>query len=107
MNTELFWALCLVCLINMVRYLSSLHALLIVLRGCDPMLYHHVDGGCFFTSHGDPVKQVRLVRYICSQRYRDHHNDEFIRRCEWVRSQVILTSALCGLIIVSGIALTI
>ena len=92
----LFWALCVVCVVNMARYFSSLRALLVVLRGCG-----------FFTSHGQPSKQMRLVWYIYAQRYRDHHDDEFIRRCERVRRQFILTSALCGLVVVSLIALMI
>jgi hypothetical protein len=46
----LFWALCIVCVVNMARYFSSLRALLVVLRGCDPLLYQYVDGGGFFTS---------------------------------------------------------
>ena len=83
---------------------SSLRALLVELRGCDPLLYQYVDGGGFFTSHGQPSKQMRLVWYIYAQRYRDHHDDEFIRRCERVRRQFILTSALCGLVVVSLIA---
>lgn len=103
----LFWALCIVCVVNMARYFSSLRALLVVLRGCDPLLYQYVDGGGFFTSHGQPGKQVRLVWYIYAQRYRDHHDEEFIRRCERVRRQFILTSALCGLVVVSLIALLI
>ncbi len=44
----LFWALCIVCVVNMARYFSSLRALLVVLRGCDPLLYQYVDGGGFF-----------------------------------------------------------
>ena len=96
-----------VCIVNMARYFSSLRALLVVLRNCDPLLYQYVDGGGFFTSHGQPNKQVRLVWYIYAQRYRDHHDDEFIRRCERVRRQFILTSALCGLVVVSLIALMI
>ncbi|SFN41406.1 universal stress protein B [Izhakiella capsodis] len=103
----LFWALCVVCVVNMARYFSSLRALLIVLRGCDPLLYQYVDGGGFFTAHGQPGKQVRLVRYIWLKRYRDHHDDEFMLRCERVRGQFILTSTLCGVIIVSAIALAI
>jgi len=103
----LFWALCVVCLVNMARYFSSLRSLLAVLRGCDPLLYQYVDGAGFFTSHGQPSKQVRLVRYIWEKRYRDHHDDEFIRRCERVRGQFILTSALCGLVILSLICLAI
>lgn len=35
------------------------------------------------------------------------NDDEFIRRCERVRRQFILTSALCGLVVVSLIALMI
>ena len=70
----LFWALCVVCVVNMARYFSSLRALLVVLRGCDPLLYQYVDGGGFFTSHGQPSKQMRLVWYIYAQRYRDHHD---------------------------------
>jgi universal stress protein B len=66
-----------------------------------------LDGGGFFTSHGQPSKQMRLVGYIYYQRYRDHHDDEFIRRCERLRRQFILTSALCGLVVVSMIALMI
>ena len=92
-TVALFWALCVVCIVNMARYFSSLRALLVVLRNCDPLLYQYVDGGGFFTSHGQPNKQVRLVWYIYAQRYRDHHDDEFIRRCERVRRQFILTSA--------------
>lgn len=104
-TVALFWALLLVCVINMVRYYSSLRALLVVLRGCDPLLYQYVDGAGFFTAHGQPSKQIRLVRYIHGQRYLDHHDDEFIRRCERLRRQFILTSALCGLVIVSLFAL--
>ena len=81
----LFWALCVVCVVNMARYFSSLRALLVVLRGCDPLLY----------------------QYVYGQRYRDHHDDEFIRRCERVRRQFILTSSLCGLVVISLIALMI
>ena len=95
-TVALFWALCVVCIVNMARYFSSLRALLVVLRNCDPLLYQYVDGGGFFTSHGQPNKQVRLVWYIYAQRYRDHHDDEFIRRCERVRRQFILTSAWSG-----------
>ncbi|MDI7115983.1 hypothetical protein QMO23_25825, partial [Klebsiella pneumoniae] len=62
-----FWALCAVCVVNMARYFSSLRALLVVLRGCDPLLYQYVDGGGFFTSHGQPSQQMRLVGYFYAQ----------------------------------------
>ncbi|AJJ85681.1 universal stress protein UspB [Yersinia pestis] len=89
-TVALFWALCVVCVVNMARYYSSLRALLVVLRGCDPLLYQYVDGGGFFTSHGQPSKQIRLVGYIFAQRYLDHHDPEFIRRCERLRSLSII-----------------
>ncbi|MBF7980733.1 MULTISPECIES: universal stress protein UspB [Rahnella] len=103
----LFWALCFVCVVNMLRYYSSLRALLVVLRGCDPLLYQYVDGGGFFTSHGQPSKQIRLVRYIYAQRYVEHHDPEFIRRCERVRGQFVLTTCLVGLILISMLAMLI
>ena len=106
-TVALFWALCVVCVINMARYFSSLRALLFVLRGCDPLLYQYVDGGGFFTSHGQPSKQIRLVRYIFAQRYNEHHDPEFIRRCQRVRGQFVLTSSLCGLIVISLVAMAI
>lgn len=33
-TVALFWALCVVCIVNMARYFSSLRALLVVLRNC-------------------------------------------------------------------------
>ena len=42
----------------------------------------------------NPTNRCVSVWYIYAQRYRDHHDDEFIRRCERVRRQFILTSAL-------------
>ncbi len=106
-TAALFWGLCIVCLINMARYYSSLRTLLVVMRGCDPLLYQYVDGGGFFTAHGQPSKQIRLVRYIFAQRYLEHHDDEFIRRCERVRHLFLLTSFLCGLVVVSMVAMVI
>ncbi len=78
-----------------------------VLRNCDPLLYQYVDWrGLFYLTW--PTQQTgAIVWYIYAQRYRDHHDDEFIRRCERVRRQFILTSALCGLVAVSLIALMI
>ena len=77
-----------------------------VLRGCDPLLYQYVDGGGFLRRTGNPANRC-VWWYIYAQRYRDHHDDEFIRRCERVRGQFILTSALCGLVLISMIALII
>ena len=100
-TTVLFTCLCIVCVINMLRYFSSLRTLLVVMRGCDPLLYQSVDGAGFFTAHGQPAKQMRLVRYIHAKRYLEHHDEEFIRRCERVRGQFILTSSLCAIIVIS------
>lgn len=91
----------------MAQYYSLLQTLLVVLRGCDSLLYQHVDGSGFFYAHEQPSTQLRLVCYIFAQRYLNHHDPEFIRRCECVRGQFTLTSALCGLIVVSLIALAI
>ncbi len=57
----LFWALCVVCVVNMARYFSSLRALLVVLRGCDPLLYQYVDGGVF-----SPLTASRASRCVWS-----------------------------------------
>ncbi|MDF7344927.1 hypothetical protein NFG07_05795, partial [Proteus mirabilis] len=60
----IFWALCILCLINMMRYFSSIRVLLTILRQSDPLLYQSVDGNGFFTMHGQFSKQLRLIRYI-------------------------------------------
>ena len=56
-TVALFWALCIVCVVNMARYFSSLRALLVVLRGCDPLLYQYVDGGVFLRRTGSPANR--------------------------------------------------
>ncbi|WP_411898992.1 universal stress protein UspB [Salmonella enterica] len=103
-TVSLLWALCVGWIVNMARDFSSLCGLLVVLRGCDPLLYQYFDGGGFFTTHGQPNKQVRQVWYIYAQRYLDHHDEEFIRLRERVRRQFLLTSALRGLEALSLIA---
>ncbi len=59
-TVALFWALFLVCVINMARYFSSLRALLVVLRGCDPLLYQYVDGGGFLPRMASPASRSAL-----------------------------------------------
>ncbi|MBC8953356.1 universal stress protein UspB [Xenorhabdus sp. PB62.4] len=92
----LFWAVCFICIINMVRYFSSLRALLSILRESDPMLYQSVDGNGFFTTNSQFSKQFRLVRYINSQSYINHHDPDVILLCERLRKQFILTEVLFG-----------
>ncbi|MDW9426816.1 universal stress protein UspB, partial [Yersinia enterocolitica] len=62
-------------------------------------------GGAVRRCDQETGKQIRLVGYIFAQRYLDHHDPEFIRRCERLRGQFILTSALCGLVMVSLLGL--
>ncbi|CDL82801.1 universal stress protein UspB [Xenorhabdus szentirmaii] len=107
-NTNaLFWAMSLICIINMARYFSSLRALLSILRQSDPMLYQSVDGNSFFTTGGQFNKQIRLVRYINSQSYINHHDPDVIMLCERLRKQFILMEILCGVALICLIAVVI
>ena len=103
----LFWALCILCIINMMRYFSSIRVLLSILRDSDPLLYQSVDGGGFFTTHGQLNKQFRLVRYINNKQYLEHYDPEVILRCERIYKQFMLISRLSILVAVSLIYLII
>lgn len=103
----LFWALCILCIINMMRYFSSIRVLLSILRESDPLLYLSVDGNGFFTTHGQLNKQLRLVRYINNKQYLEHYNPEVILRCERIRKQFMLISRLSILVVVSLVSLLI
>ncbi|EKT56114.1 universal stress protein UspB [Providencia burhodogranariea] len=97
----LFWALCILCIINMMRYFSSLRVLLYILRDTDPLLYQSVDGNGFFTTHGQFNKQLKLIRYINNKQYLDHFDSEVIRRCDRIRNQFLHISQLSVLVVVS------
>ncbi|EMJ9775562.1 MULTISPECIES: universal stress protein UspB [Morganella] len=97
----LFWALCFLCLINMIRFYSSTRALLFVLRDSDPLLYHAVGGNNAFTDHTQWQKQLRLIRYINQREYLTHHDPEVILRCGRIRRQFTMISAICGIVIAS------
>lgn len=56
-TVSLFWALCVVCIVNMARYFSSLRALLVVLRGCDPLLYQYVDAAASLARMVSPTNR--------------------------------------------------
>lgn len=99
----LFWALLILLLINMLRYFSSVRALLFILRQFDPLLYHSVNGNGFFTLTGPLTKQLRLVSYINHRLYYDHHHPDVVLRCERIRKQFILMSRLSIFILVSQI----
>lgn len=101
----LFWALCILCIINMMRYFSSIRVLLYILRDTDPLLYQSVDGNGFFTTHGQLNKQLKLVRYINNKQYLDHFDPEVISRCERIHKQFLQISQLSLLVAVSLIYL--
>ncbi len=77
-----------VCIVNMARYFSSLRALLV---DCVTAIHCSINmlmEGAFLPTW--PTQQTgasRLV-YLCPT-LSDHHDDEFIRRCERVRRQFI------------------
>ena len=90
----LFWAVCILCIINMIRYFSSVRVLLTILRETDPLLYHSVGGNGFFTTHAQFNKQIKLIRYINNKQYLDHFDPEVIQRCERIRKQFLQISQL-------------
>ncbi|MDR0218911.1 MAG: universal stress protein UspB [Enterobacteriaceae bacterium] len=102
-----FWSILIIFIINILRYISSLRALLFVLRQADPMLYQSIDGNDFFTADGQFNKRIRLVRYINTQSYLNHHNADVVFFCERLRKQFLLTKALCGLALLCLIAVVI
>ena len=67
-----------------------------------PLLYQQVDGGGFFTTHGNMTKQVRLFSYIKSKEYHHHHDEVFMSKCDRVRQLFILSSALLGVTLLSS-----
>tara|TARA_B110000003_G_C16166196_1_gene345601 strand:+ start:230 stop:457 length:228 start_codon:yes stop_codon:yes gene_type:complete len=72
------------------------------MREAHPLLYQQVDGGGFFTTHGNMTKQVRLFSYIKSKEYHHHHDEVFMSKCGRVRQLFILSSALLGVTLLSS-----
>lgn len=99
----LFWALFILLLITILRYLSSVRALLFILRQSDPQLYHSVNGNRFFTLTVPLTKQLKLVSYINHRLYYGHHHPDVVLRCERIRKQFILMSRLSIFMLVSQI----
>ncbi len=54
-----------------------------------------------FTTHGHPTNRCASVWYIYAQRYRDHHDEEFIRRCERVRRRALADQRVMRFAVVS------
>lgn len=97
----LLFALFLVAVINVSRYVSTLRTLLAIMRECDPLLYQQVDGPGFFTSHGNVSKQIRLFHYIRGQQYQNHHDQVFMQKCVKVRKLFVLASTYLMVFFVS------
>jgi universal stress protein B len=64
------------------------------MREAHPLLYQQVDGGGFFTTHGNMTKQVRLYSYLKTKEYHHHHDPVFTGKCDRVRELFILSSGL-------------
>lgn len=80
----LLLTLMLVTLVNIMRYLTALRSLIYIMREAHPLLYQQVDGGGFFTTHGNMVKQVRLFHYLKTREYLHHHDSLFMGKCNRV-----------------------
>ncbi|MDB1122533.1 universal stress protein UspB [Vibrio algarum] len=90
----IIFTLMLIVSINLARYLTALRSLIYVMREAHPLLYQQVDGGGFFTTHGNVMKQVRLFHYIKDREYLHHHDPVFMSKCTKVRELFILFVAL-------------
>ncbi|WP_060983251.1 universal stress protein UspB [Vibrio splendidus] len=100
-DTILF-ALMVVTCVNWARYFTALRTLIYIMREAHPLLYQQVDGGGFFTTHGNMTKQVRLFSYIKSKEYHHHHDEVFTAKCDRVRQLFILSSALLGVTLLAS-----
>jgi universal stress protein B len=103
-DTILFTLMLILC-INLARYLTALRSLIYVMREAHPLLYQQVDGGGFFTTHGNMVKQVRLFHYIKDREYLHHHDPVFTGKCAKVRELFILFVSLLGVTLFASILL--
>lgn len=88
--------------INLARYLTALRSLIYVMREAHPLLYQQVDGGGFFTTHGNVMKQVRLFHYLKDREYVNHHDPIFMHKCAKVRELFILFVALLGVTLLAS-----
>ena len=96
----ILFALTLVTVINVARYLSALRSLIYIMREAHPLLYQQVDGGGFFTTHGNVSKQVRLYHYLKSKEYNHHHDELFTHECARVRELFVISALLLSLTLV-------
>ncbi len=94
--------LMLVTAVNFARYITALRSLIFIMREAHPLLYQQVDGGGFFTTHGNVVKQFRLFHYLKSREYLHHHDSIFTGKCNRVRELFILSVALLGVTLLAA-----
>ncbi|MDR9826950.1 universal stress protein UspB [Vibrio sp. FNV 38] len=104
-SDTILFTLMLVSTINLVRYLTALRSLIYIMREAHPLLYQQVDGGGFFTTHGNVTKQVRLFHYLRTKEYLNHHDEAFIAKCVRVRGIFVLTMSLLALTVVAAFIL--
>jgi universal stress protein B len=90
----IIFTLLLVTIINFSRYVTSLRALLFLMREAHPLLYQQVDGSSFFTAHGNVYKQARLFHYLRHKEYSEHHDSGFVAKCDKVRELFVVSCAL-------------
>ena len=100
-DTIIFTLMIITC-VNLARYLTALRSLIYVMREAHPLLYQQVDGGGFFTTHGNVVKQVRLFHYIKDREYSNHHDEVFVEKCTKVRELFSLFIALIGVTLLAS-----
>ena len=103
-DTILF-ALMMVTLVNMARYLTALRSLIHIMRQAHPLLYQQVDGNGFFTANGNVAKQIRLYHYLKSKEYHHHHDEIFTGKCDRVRELFILCFSLLGVTLLALVIL--
>ncbi|MGL6260541.1 universal stress protein UspB [Vibrio sp. WXL103] len=104
-SDTILFCLMVVCAVNLARYLTALRSLIYIMREAHPLLYQQVDGGGFFTTHGNMTKQVRLFHYLKSKEYLHHHDTAFINKCQHVRELFVLSMGLLAVTVFAAFML--
>ncbi|QIA64605.1 universal stress protein UspB [Vibrio astriarenae] len=101
----ILFSLMVVSTVNLARYLTALRSLIYIMREAHPLLYQQVDGGGFFTTHGNYTKQVRLFHYLRTREYLQHHDTAFIDKCVRVRGLFVLSMTLLAVTVFAAFML--
>ncbi len=91
-------ALLTVTVINFMRYITSLRTLIYLMKEAHPLLYQQVEGRNFFSSPANVNKQARLFHYLRHKEYDQHHDQDFVCKCNKVRELFIIS---CGLLVIT------